>query len=454
MKDDDAVQFPSGFLWGAATAAYQIEGQTRADGRGESIWDVFARNGGAHNGDTAEIAADHYRRYRADHALAKEFGLGALRLSIGWPRISPTGSGQLNEAGFDHYSRVIDSVLEHDLIPFVTLYHWDLPQALQENGGWLNRDTAYRFADYAQRVANRYGDRVRNWLTVNEPWTCAFLGHAQGLHAPGMTDYAAAGVAAHHLMLAHGLATASIRATSRDSAIGIPLSAQVVEPFSASPEDVAAARLVEAETNGLFLGSLLSGSYPEELFPLLPALDDASVVRAGDLKTISAPIDYLGLNYYVHELIQQDRTVPGLGARRLAPPGPRNVLGSALRPEGIEQVLLKPLRDYGSNVPIFVTEVGNTFNDYVTPEGMVRDPERIAYYDTAFRAVASAMRNGVDVRGIFVWTLIDDFEWAAGYLARFGIIYVDFPSQKRIPKASAFWLRDAAVRGGLVRRER
>jgi beta-glucosidase len=450
MPEGQGVQFPQGFLWGAATAAYQIEGNTRVDGRGESIWDVFARNGGTYNGDTADNAADHYHRFREDHALARDLGLKGLRMSISWPRITPTGSSDLNAAGFDHYSRVIDSLLDSGLTPMVTLYHWDLPQTLQEKGGWLNRDTPQRFADYAGAVAKRFGDRVPFWITTNEPWSCAFLGHAQGLHAPGMRNYRAAGVAAHHLMLAHGLAVPAIRVHTKEAKVGITLCLQVAEPFSQAPADLQAARIVEAEANGVFLQPLLKGSYPEEIFSFLPALADGEVVREGDLAKIAAPIDFLGLNYYIHEVIRFDRTVPLIHARRLAPIGPLNAYGNGLRPEGLEEILLKPSRDYGSSLPIYVTEIGNLFNDYVTPEGKVNDPGRIAYYDAAFRAVASAIQKGVDVRGIFVWTLLDDFEWDAGYSARYGIVYVDYRTQTRIPKASANWLRKVAHHNGLT----
>ncbi len=444
MQPGESVAFPEGFLWGAATAAYQIEGSTRADGRGESIWDVFARNGGTHNGDTADIAADHYRRYPEDHAIAREMGLGALRMSIAWPRIFPSGSGAPNQAGLDHYDRVIDSVIAHGLTPVVTLYHWDLPQALHEKGGWLNRDTASRFADHAGAVVRHFGDRVPFWITLNEPWSCAFLGYAQGLHAPGHRDYQAAGTVTHHLMLAHGLGLEAIRPHAGTAKIGITLCLEVVEPWSRAPADLEATRLVDAECNRIFLDPLLRGSYPEQMAAILPALRDPAVVRDGDLARIAAPIDFLGLNYYIHEVVRADRSVPLIGARRLPPPGPINTRGDLISPGGIEQVLMRPSLEYRSRVPLYVTEIGAFFNDYVTPEGKVHDPGRIAYLDTAFRAVASAMKRGADVRGIFVWTLIDDFEWDAGYSWRFGLNYVDYATQRRIPKSSARWYGEVA----------
>jgi beta-glucosidase len=309
---------------------------------------------------------------------------------------------------------------------------------------------AERFAEYADAVTQSLGDRVPYWITTNEPWSVAFLGHARGLHAPGLMDYRAAGTAAHHLMLAHGLALPAIRANARNSQVGVTLCLQIAEPFSTNPRDLQAARLVEAEANGIFLQPLLKGSYPDEIKPFLPSLDDASVVRPGDLDLIAAPIDFLGLNYYVHEVIRYDRSVPLIHARRLAPVAPLNSYGNALKPESLEEILLKPSRDYGSRVPIYVTEIGNLFNDYVSPEGEVNDPERIAYFDAAFRGVAGAISKGADVRGIFVWTLIDDFEWDSGYSCRYGIVYVDFGTQTRIPKASAAWLRGVAKSNRLL----
>ena len=450
MNEGGILAFPEGFVWGAATAAYQIEGHRRADGGGESIWDVFARTGGTLNCDNGDIAADHYHRYPEDHRLARDLGLESLRMSFSWPRISPEGSSRRNQAGIDHYDRVLDSLLENGLTPMVTVYHWDLPQALQEKGGWLNRDTAYRFADHAGAVAQHFGDRVPYWNTTNEPWSCAFLGHARGLHAPGMRDYHAAGVATHHLNLAHGLAVSAMRPNIGDGELGVVHCLQVIEPFSSSPEDVKAAQAVDGEANGLFLEPLLKGSYPGHMSEYLPCLDDDAVVRDGDLECISQPIDFLGLNYYVHEVVQFERTIPILHARRMAPQGPFTTIGSGLRPDGLEEILLKPGRDYGSTLPIFVTEVGYLFNDYVNPEGRVNDTARIRYYDEAFRAAKRAMEKGVDLRGIYVWTLLDDFEWDSGYSSRYGIVYVEYGTQRRCPKDSAYWLRDVARRNGLA----
>ncbi len=450
MEAKGAITFPEGFVWGAATAAYQIEGHVTLDGGGECIWDVFARNGGTLNGDNGDIAADHYHRFREDHALAKSLGLGSLRMSLSWPRISPDGSGAINQAGLDHYSRVFDSLEENGLTPMVTIYHWDLPQALQEKGGWLNRETAQRLADHADRVTRYFGDRIAHWNTANEPWSCAFLGHARGLHAPGMRDYKAAGIVAHHLNLAHGLALPAIRANVRNAQVAVVHCLQVIEPFSQAPDDIEAARAVSGEANGIFLEPLLKGTYPEHMFPYLPCLNDPEIVREGDLELISAPIDFLGLNYYVHEVVQYDRTIPEIYARRMAPLGPLTTIGSGLRPDGLETILLMPKQDYGSDVPIFVTEVGYLFNDYVNPNGRVNDTARIEYYDAAFRAAHRAMSSGVDLRGIYVWTLLDDFEWDSGYSSRYGIVFVDYRTQARTPKDSANWLREVATQNGLA----
>lgn len=441
MNSGESMKFPKGFIWGAATAAYQIEGHRRADGGGECIWDVFARNGGTLNGDNGDIAADHYRRFSDDHALARELGFGSFRMSVSWPRISPDGSSQLNLPGFDHYDRVLDSLLKKELVPMVTLYHWDLPQALQEKGGWLNRDTAFRFAEYAGAVTERFGDRVPFWITSNEAWSCAFLGHARGLHAPGMNDYHAAGIATHHLNLAHGLALPAIRSNIAEAQVGVVHCLQVIEPFSDSEADLNAAAAVDGEANGLFLEPLLQGNYPTHMTRFLPCLDDPAIVREGDLEKISAPIDFLGLNYYVHEVVRFERTIPILQAQRMAPLGPLTTIGSGLRPDGLETILLIPKLRYGCDLPIYVTEVGYLFNDYVNPEGRVHDHARIKYYREAFAAAHNAMKAGVDLRGIYVWTLLDDFEWDSGYSSRYGIVFVEYGTQKRIPKESAYWLR-------------
>jgi beta-glucosidase len=450
MTDKNFLPFPEGFLWGAATSAYQIEGSTAVDGRGESIWDVFARGGGTHNGDTAEVAADFYNRYPQDLAMMrKDLGLAGLRFSVAWPRIQPTGSGPINPAGLDHYDRMVDCMIGLGISPLCTLYHWDLPQALQEKGGWLNRDTALRFADFAGVVTERLGDRVRRFVTLNEPWSAAFMGHAQGLHAPGLRDYGSAGVAAHHLLLAHGFARAAIKARADAPEIGVTLWLSAIAPYSQTPEDIDAADLADAESNRIWLDSLLAGRYPARLAKVLPGLVDSRLVQAGDLELISQPLDFLGLNYYVKELVRADRRVPVLGLQRLPWPGRKNYRGDTLYPEGILEVLRRPLLDYGSRVPIFCTEVGNAFNDTLDPTGRIRDEERIAYYDASFRAIRRAMDEGVDVRGVFVWTLLDDFEWDAGFGARYGITYVDYATQKRTPKDSALWLRDVATANGL-----
>lgn len=450
MTTSDFLSFPEGFLWGAATAAYQIEGSTKADGRGESIWEVFARQGGTFNGDTADVAADFYNRYPEDLTMMREqYGLGALRFSIAWPRIKPLGSGSTNAAGLDHYDRMVDLMVAKGISPLCTLYHWDLPQALQEKGGWLNRDTAKHFADYAHLVTERLGDRVRRFVTLNEPWSAAFMGHAQGLHAPGLRDYRSAGIAAHHLLLAHGLAREAIKARTDAPEIGVTLWLSAIAPFSQTSEDLDAADLADAESNRIWLDTLLRGKYPERLVKVLPDLADDKLVKAGDLELISRPLDFLGLNYYVKELVRADRRIPVVGLLRTAVPGRTNYRGDTLYPEGIEEILTRPLLEYGSKLPIFCTEVGNAFNDYVDPTGRVRDNGRIAYFDGAFRAIKRAIDRGVDVRGIFVWTLLDDFEWDAGFSARYGITFVDFGTQARIPKDSAMWLRDVAATNSL-----
>lgn len=450
MNSKKLVKFPKDFIWGVATSAYQIEGHTRIQGGGESIWDVFAKNGGTLNSDNGDIAADHFHKFPEDHKLAKNLGFQSFRLSFSWPRLSPDGSNKILQSGLDHYTRVLDSLLEKNLIPMVTLYHWDLPKELGEKGGWLNRDTAYRFAEYSEKIVKYFGDSVPYWSTTNEPWSCAFLGHARGLHAPGMKDYNAAGIVAHHLNLAHGLSVSAIRKNIKTAQVGVVHCLQVIEPFSDSDLDIEAARTVRGEANGIFLEPMFKGTYPEHMFPYLPCLNDSKIVQSEDLKIISEPIDYLGLNYYVHEVIKYDLTIPQIQARRMAPLGPLTTIGSGLRPDGLEKILMMPKQDYGSDIPIFVTEVGYLFNDYVNPNGRVNDKERIKYYDGALRAVRKAIDKGIDLRGFYCWTLLDDFEWDSGYSSRYGIVFVDYATQTRTPKDSAYWFKDVVNNNGLI----
>ncbi|WP_405859850.1 GH1 family beta-glucosidase [Streptomyces sp. NBC_01515] len=463
-----ATSFPAGFVWGAATAAYQVEGAAAEDGRTPSIWDTFSHTPGkVRNGDTGDIAADHYHRYRDDVALMKDLGLKAYRFSISWSRVQPTGRGPAVERGLDFYRRLADELLAAGITPVATLYHWDLPQELEDAGGWPQRDTAHRFADYAEIMGRALGDRVGLWTTLNEPWCSAFLGYGSGVHAPGRTDPTATLRAAHHLNLGHGLAVGALRevlpATAQTS---ITLNLHQVRPLTGSPEDAEAARRIDAVGNRIFTGPLLDGAYPEDLRADTAHLVDwAELVRDGDLAEISRPIDVLGVNYYAPTVVSAGSgdgatKNDGHGASDHTPwTGSENVdfhlandhltaMNWAIDPSGLH-TLLTDLAASHPGLPLMVTENGAAFDDYVSPEGVVNDPQRIAYLHAHLDAVRRAVADGADVRGYFLWSLLDNFEWSYGYSKRFGAVYVDYSTQRRIPKASAHWYA-GVIRGNAL----
>lgn len=443
---DPAALFPDDFVWGAATAAFQVEGSTTADGRGTSIWDTFcARPGAVAGGDTGEPAADHYRRMSDDVRLMSRLGLRAYRFSIAWPRVRPAG-GAVNEAGLDFYERLVDELLEHGIAPWPTLYHWDLPQELEDRGGWANRDTAHRFADYVDSVLRRFGDRVSNWTTLNEPWCAAFLGYAAGVHAPGRTDPRAAVAAGHHLLLAHGQGRAAIREHVPGAGVGITLNLFPVHPND--PEnaaDVEAARRVDGLQNRFFLEPLLRGSYPRDLLSDLEPFGLDEVVEDGDVERISVGTDLLGVNYY-HDHNVSGRPdagsgppTPWVGAEHVSFPGrglPRTDMGWEVVPEGLTELLVELHRRY-PGLPLYVTENGAAYPDVVTDSG-VDDVERTEFLEAHVGAMHRALERGVDLRGYFYWSLLDNFEWAEGYAKRFGIVHVDYDTQRRTPKRSAY----------------
>ncbi|MGE5720288.1 MAG: GH1 family beta-glucosidase [Nocardioidaceae bacterium] len=460
----EAVAFPRDFLFGAATAAFQIEGATDVDGRSDSIWDTFCRVPGAVvGGDDGTVAADHYRRYRDDVALMKQLSLDSYRFSVAWPRVRPDG-GKVDKRGLDFYSRLVDELLDAGIKPWLTLYHWDLPQALEDRGGWANRDTAYRFVDYALSVHDALGDRVPVWTTLNEPWCSAFLGYAGGQHAPGRRDPVAAMRAAHHLLLAHGLALTELR--RRDPALSLGISLNLTHPEPADPadqQDRDAARRIDGMHNRIFLDPLLEGRYPDDVLAdteMLGWYDDA--VRDGDLEIISAPIDVLGVNYYHGSAVSAHPREDVVGVGQVYPDRPTGSpfvsaehvtfpsrhlpvtdMGWEVQPWGLRDLLLRLHEDY--RLPrVAVTENGAAYRDHLTTEGTVEDQERIAYLSSHLRAVREAMDAGVDVCGYFVWSLLDNFEWAFGYGKRFGLVYVDYATQDRIPKASAAWYATVA----------
>ena len=451
-----APAFPSGFLWGAATSAYQIEGAVREDGRGVSIWDTFCRTpGSVRNGDTGDVAADHYHRYEQDVALMAELGLGAYRLSIAWPRIQPDGRGPANPRGLDFYRALVDRLLDHGIEPWVTLYHWDLPQPLEDAGGWPHRDTAARFADYAELVYAALRDRVRWWTTLNEPGCSAFLGYGSGRHAPGVRDHAAALRAVHHLLLGHGLAVAAMRAHSPAAEIGITLDPAPITARSAAAADLDAARRIDGMKNRIFLDPLLRGAYPDDVLDEIARVAGLAHLRPGDDAVIAAPLDMLGINYYRRYVVgagepgPDPSPYPGAGDVVFLPQGkPQMANGWEIDATGLRDILLTVHRSYPA-VPLFVTENGAAFDDRLGPDGRVSDPDRVDYLDGHFRALHEALGQGVDLRGYFVWSLLDNFEWGEGYSQRFGIVYVDYPTQRRVPKDSAHWYQAVIARNGL-----
>jgi len=463
-------QFPGDFLWGSATASYQIEGAVHEDGRAPSIWDTFSHTPGkVLDGDTGDVAVDHYHRVAEDVALMRDLGLQAYRFSVAWPRIVPAGTGEVNQAGLDFYSDLVDRLVAAGIEPVVTLYHWDLPQALEDQGGWTNRATAYAFAEYARVVARALGDRIHLWTTLNEPWCSSFLGYASGVHAPGVTDPAAALAAVHHLNLAHGLAATAIREElGADTPVSITLNLHVTRAASYDPADVEAKRRIDTIANEVFLGPLLEGAYPERVFADTASVSDWSFIQDGDLDLIKVPIDLLGVNYYSTGRVQHGTPpvgdgTPGPDGHRssevsawvgadqvewLKQPGPYTAMGWNIEPQGLVDLLLE-LHERYPGLPLAITENGAAFYDTVTPDGRVHDAERVAYLHDHLDAVGEAMDKGVDVRGYFVWSLFDNFEWAYGYDRRFGVVHVDYDTQVRTLKDSARWYREL-VRTGVI----
>ena len=452
-----AVRFPDGFAWGTATASYQIEGAVNEGGRSPSIWDTFAQTPGkVQDGDTGDVADDHYHRFEEDAGLMADLGVGWYRFSLAWPRLQPDGSGPLNEAGVDFYSRLVDALLENGVKPWVTLYHWDLPQALEDRGGWPERDTAARFAEYSAAVHERLRDRVRHWTTLNEPYCSAFLGYAAGIHAPGRQEPEAALRAAHHLLLGHGLAVEAMREQGPDDEYGITLNLHPPIPASDDPADADAARRVDAVSNRIFLDPLLRDGYPADLREDLAAVSDLAFVQDGDEARIGAPIDFLGINYYYRPIVKAgagDPTQPtawvGCGDVGTVTRGlPRTEMGWEIDPEGLHAIITRVAGEY-PGVPLYVTENGAAFADEKSADGAVHDQSRIDYLDAHFRAASRAIADGVDLRGYFVWSLMDNFEWAFGFSKRFGLIHVDYETLERTPKDSAGWFAQVTRANGL-----
>ncbi|MEV4441421.1 GH1 family beta-glucosidase [Streptomyces sp. NPDC049577] len=447
------VNFPPDFLWGAATAAYQIEGAAHEDGRTPSIWDVFSHTPGrTRGGDTGDIATDHYHRRREDVRLMAELGLGAYRFSLSWPRVQPTGRGPASRRGLDFYRALVEDLLAHGITPVATLYHWDLPRELEDAGGWPARETAHRFADYAHLAAEALGDRVELWTTLNEPWCSAFLGYGSGVHAPGRTDDEAALRAAHHLNLAHGLGARALRAALPGGGkVLVTLNPAAVRARTETPEDRDAQRRVDALATRIFTGPMLRGAYPADLLTDTAAITDWSFVRTGDPDIIKHPLDALGINYYAPTVVSAatdnapspaDGPSPWPGCTgRVAfhqAPGKRTAMDWTVDPTGLYDLLMRFTRE-APGLPLVVTENGAAYDDKPDADGAVHDPERVAYLHAHLEAVLRALGDGADVRGYFLWSLLDNFEWAHGYSKRFGMVHVDYTTLTRTPKTSAHW---------------
>ncbi|GAA3094345.1 MULTISPECIES: GH1 family beta-glucosidase [Nonomuraea] len=458
--------FPDNFVWGTATAAYQVEGAWNEDGRGPSIWDTFSHTPGlVAGGDTGDVACDHYHRLEEDLDLLAALRVGAYRFSISWPRVQPGGTGPVNAAGLDFYQRLVDGLLSRGIAPVATLYHWDLPQELEDAGGWPHRDTAERFGEYARLMGEALGDRVHTWITLNEPWCSAYLGYASGVHAPARTEPAAALAAVHHLNLGHGLAVQALRSTAaKDAQMSVTLNLHHVRGVSEADAD--AVRRADALANRAFLGPMLEGAYPADLLADTAGVTDWSFVRDGDEATACQPLDVLGVNYYNPTLVRHwdgsgpKETADGHQDGAASPwiacesvefvrqPGPYTEMGWNIDETGLTDLLLRLHRDY-PDLPTMITENGAAFPDPVSPDGRVRDQDRVDYLHRHLTAVSEAIAQGADVRGYFVWSLMDNFEWAHGYAKRFGIVRVDRETMERTWKDSAHWYRDVVTSGKL-----
>jgi beta-glucosidase len=467
------LAFPDGFLWGAATAAYQIEGAAAEDSRSPSIWDTFSRVPGAVvDGDTGDVACDHYHRMPEDVAMMRDLGLASYRFSVSWGRVRPDG-GAVEQRGLDFYRRLVDELNDAGIRPWLTLYHWDLPQALEDQGGWTNRDTAYRFAEFAATVHDAIGDRVTSWTTLNEPWCSAFLGYTGGQHAPGRQEGVAGLVAAHHLLLGHGLAVDELRRRGADNELGVTLNFTVADPHDPADElDRDAARRIDGLHNRVFLDPVFRGHYPADVLAdtadlLWQGEPWPSVVQDGDLGLISAPLDFLGVNYYKGDSVsgRPHAAVTGVDGAHAARPTrtpfvgcedvtfpsrglPVTDMGWEVQPEGLTRLLVRLANEYDVP-PMYLTENGAAYADVPAADGAVHDPDRIGYLAGHLRALHAAIELGADVRGYFYWSLLDNFEWAYGYAKRFGIVYVDYETLERVPKDSAHWYAAVAARNTL-----
>jgi beta-glucosidase len=465
MSDTEFLTFPKDFVWGTATAAYQIEGAADADGKGESVWDRFCSTPGKidDSGDRriandGRVACDHYRRWKADLDLMASLGLKAYRFSLSWPRILPLGSGSPNPRGLEFYDRLVDGMLERGIRPFATLFHWDLPQALQDRGGWASRGTIDAFLAYADCATRRLGDRVKDWMTINEPWVYAFCGHLFGAHAPGLRDLKTTLAVAHNLLVAHGRVLPVVRTNAPGARVGIVDNLEWIEPATGRPEDLAAAKRHDGAFNRWFLDPIFGRGYPPDMVEWYGV--DMPIIEPGDLEAMAAPVDFLGVNYYTRRIMRADPAGRGTEGRSvLAALQVRWPFSTRadfeeweIAPEGLYRLLLRVAREYPS-AALFVTENGMSWPDAPSPDGQVHDPLRVSYIARHLAAVRQAVDDGVPVKGYFLWSFMDNFEWAFGFTKRFGITWVDYATQERVVKDSGKWYSAAARAGGFPRED-
>lgn len=436
-------KFPKDFLWGAATASYQVEGAYNEDGRGESIWDRFSHTPGnvfeGHNGD---VACDHYHRFKDDVKLMADLGIESYRFSIAWPRVY-SEPGKLNQKGLDFYKNIVEECHRHGIQPAATIHHWDLPQWAQDRGGWANRDTVDHYVTYAQTLFDELGDQVPMWITQNEPWVLAFLGHFFGEHAPGHKNFSEALKVAHHLMLSHGKAVNAYRASGYNGKIGVTLDMAPKVPATDSPEDIAAARRSDGFGNRWFLDPIFKGAYPKDMVEIFSKHTESGrldFILSGDLDIISTPIDFLGINYYRHQVAQNNPSDSLLQADTLPEKGPTTAMDWGIHPKSLYDLLKRLQADY-TDLPLYITENGGAFPDIVI-NGEIDDQDRIQYLESHFQAALRFIREGGNLQGYYVWSFLDNFEWAYGYAKRFGLVHVDYETQKRTPKNSAKWYKD------------
>ena len=431
------------FTWGVATSSYQIEGAANEGGRGKSIWDTFTRVPGAIiNGDNGDVACDHYHRYNEDLDLIQWLGVNAYRFSIAWPRVIPLGTGAINQTGLDFYDRLIDGALERGITPWPTLYHWDLPQALQDRGGWNNRDCATWFAEYAHVMSEKFGDRIKNWTTLNEPFCSAWLGYLHGVMAPGIKDLQTAMNASHHLLLGHGLATQAIRSNGKDLRVGIVLNLTPAIAHRDTHNDVLAAKLADGFDNRWFADPIFKGVYPADV---IEGFGKEVPIHPGDMTVVSTPLDFLGINFYTRQTVTSDKTAKPLPYKAISVDGvERTAMGWEVHPESLTDIIMRVHQDYSPS-EIYITENGSAWED-VLENGSINDKSRLSYLERHLDATFAAQAQGAPVKGYFAWSLLDNFEWAFGYGKRFGIVHVDYSTQKRTPKSSAYYYKERISR--------